>query len=105
MENKGQEVAWYVTIYSQGLSRTYNFISDKERDSMYDFLIDRNLRNQSVQINDCKGKEVILLPSTSTVIKGEMYLEMDVGIEDDSFIGVEFHKIEELVLNVMGFRG
>ena len=102
MENT-QDVTWYITVYSMGLIKRYNFKTDKERDYVYEFLLDRILRNQSTQINDCKRKEIMFFPSTLTVAKGEEPInpiELE-ELELDTF----FHKREELVLTAMGMRG
>lgn len=101
-ENKEetQEVAWYVTVCSNGLTRTYNFDSDKERDWMYEFIIDKSLRNQGVQINDCKTGEKIFIPSNPTVIKGQMPLKLDIeGLEE-----TQLYKKGDILLCAMGVR-
>lgn len=96
-----QEIAWYVTIHLNGISRTYNFRSDKERDWLYNVLMDRCLRNQAVEINDCKEKENIFIPTRSIIIKGKTHSKLDIEGLDD----LKFHKKDDILLNVLGARG
>lgn len=100
MEEETKEIAWYVTIHLNGISRTYNFRSKKERDTLYGNLIDRALRNQAVEINDCKEKENIFIPTRSVIIKGETYSKLDIEGLDD----LKFHKKDDIILTVLGAR-
>ena len=99
---ENQDIAWYVSIYSNGLVRTYNFKSEEDRDWMYEFLLDRSLRTQKVEINDCKTKEKILLNLNSTITKGET--PCDLQIEGELIFEANFHKKEEIVLSVFSAR-
>lgn len=99
-----QKIAWYVTIYLNGLTRTYNFRNDKERDWLYEFLKDRTLRNQAVEINDCREEETTFIPPRFIIKKGKTPMSFDdLGIEglDD----LKFHKKDEIVLSVLCARG
>lgn len=102
-----QKVAWYVTIYSNGIVRTYNFRNDKERDWMYEFFKDRFLRCQATEINDSKEEEKIFIHPKSAIIKGKTELNIfddlkELELFNDS--DIQFHKRDELVLSVLGAK-
>lgn len=106
-ENKEetQKIAWYVTIYLNGLTRTYNFRSDKERDWLYEFLKDRTLRNQAVEINDCQEEEQTFIPPRFIIKKGKTPSNLDSDLGIDGLGDLKFHKKDEIVLSVLGARG
>lgn len=99
-EEQTQKTQWYVSIHSNGLERTYVFDSDKDRDWLYDILIDRSLRNQKVQIKDGKNNETLLIPLNSTILKGNDISEIDLAGVLDTI----FHKKDDLSVSIMNAR-
>ena len=104
MEKENNEICWYVSLYSNGLNRTYSFKSEKVRDLVYESIIDISLRNCSFEINDCKFNEKVLFKHNVVISKGKQDI---VEINDFDF-ETEFYeysdKNKELIISAMGLR-